>query len=213
MTKPLEYALPSGPDVFSFDRLLRDARDGSNEALGRLLETCRPYLLKLANEDLPKDLHAKTAPSDVVQETFFHADRAFADFRGQSKLELLGWLKRILNNEIKAQGRAFFDTDKRQLGREVEPAGDKKHLLLEQLAESGLSPRGELIGRELRDYLQATLAQLEEDHRQAIQLRVYEQLPYEEIGRRLNRTDAAARKLFERALESMRRLMVADDES
>lgn len=213
MTKPVEHALPSGPDLFSFDQVLRDARDGSNEALGRLLETCRPYLLKLANEDLPKGLHAKTAPSDLVQETFFRADKAFAKFRGQSNLELLGWLKQILHNEINAQSRAFFDTDKRQLGREVEPGGDKKQLLLEQLAESGLSPRGELLGRELRVDLQATIARLEEDHRQVIQLRVYEQLAYEEIGRRLNRTDAAARKLFERALESMRRLMVPDNES
>src|SRR5258708_40255212 len=107
--------MPATRDLLSFDRLLLEARDGSSEALGSLLDTCRPYLLKLANEDLPRAVHAKTAPSDVVQETFFRADRAFAEFRGRSKPELLGWLRTILTNEIAAQRRAFLDTDKRQV--------------------------------------------------------------------------------------------------
>jgi RNA polymerase sigma-70 factor (ECF subfamily) len=50
------------------------ARKGSREALGRLLETCRPYLLLVANNELDRDLQAKAGASDLVQETFIEPD-------------------------------------------------------------------------------------------------------------------------------------------
>jgi RNA polymerase sigma-70 factor (ECF subfamily) len=52
---------------------LAEARQGSREALGRLLEGCRHYLLLMANQDTGPDLRAKVAPSDLVQETFLEA--------------------------------------------------------------------------------------------------------------------------------------------
>ena len=51
------------------------ARGGSREALGEALESCRAYLLLVANRELDDDLQAKGAPSDLVQETFLEAQR------------------------------------------------------------------------------------------------------------------------------------------
>src|SRR5438445_4152014 len=53
-----------------FDRWLSAARDGSRDALGRVLEACRRYLLFVARHELNEDLQAKGGASDLVQETF-----------------------------------------------------------------------------------------------------------------------------------------------
>ena len=58
-----------------------DARQGSLDALGRLLESCRNYLLLLANQQLREDLQAKAGGSDLVQDTFLEAQRDFRAFR------------------------------------------------------------------------------------------------------------------------------------
>ena len=206
----MEAALSGGLDQYSFDQLLEAARAGSKEALGKLFECCRPYLLKLANDDLPHSLRNKTAPSDVVQDTFFLAGRAFADFRGRSDVEFLYWLKRILANAVGEQRRRF-ETDRRDHARDVESEGENNRRLLDLLAESGASPGAAVIARELRDKLHEALHKLSSDQHQVVQLRVYEQLSYQEIATRLNRSEDASRKLFERALDNLRQLMISDN--
>ncbi len=61
---------------------IAEARGGSREALNRLLEVFRPYLLLAANQDLDPVLQGRVAPSDVVQETLLEAARDFPIFRG-----------------------------------------------------------------------------------------------------------------------------------
>jgi RNA polymerase sigma-70 factor (ECF subfamily) len=208
----VDRSFSNGSAEFQFDRLLKAARDGSREALGALLQGWQPMLLKIANEDLNRNLQVKTSPSDVVQETFVQANAAFADFRGNCEAELLGWLKRILSNKIAEQDR-HFDTDKRQLAREARPTGDSKLQLLDFLAESGNSPRADVIARELRHDLLLALEKLAEDQRKVVQLRVYEQLSYPEIAVLMGRSEDACRKLFERALANLRNWMVSNDDT
>ena len=66
---------------------LAAARAGSAEALGRLFQQFRPYLLAIAAAELDADLTAKVAPSDLVQETFLEGQRDFAAFRGDQPEE------------------------------------------------------------------------------------------------------------------------------
>ncbi len=70
------------------DRQLADARAGSREALGGLLEGCRRYLLAIAERQLDPELKSKGGASDLVQETFLEAQRDFARFQGTSPEEL-----------------------------------------------------------------------------------------------------------------------------
>src|SRR5262249_21485567 len=76
------------------------ARQGSREALGRLLEACRDYLLLVANKELDPQLQPKGGASDLVQQTFLEAQRDFARFAGNSEEELLAWLRRLLLNNL-----------------------------------------------------------------------------------------------------------------
>jgi RNA polymerase sigma-70 factor, ECF subfamily len=77
-------------------QLIMEARLGSQPSLGRMLESCRQYLLLVANQELRPELQGKVGASDLVQESFLEAQRDFAGFEGQTEAELLAWLRRIL---------------------------------------------------------------------------------------------------------------------
>jgi RNA polymerase sigma-70 factor, ECF subfamily len=180
------------------------ARAGSREALGKLLEAARQYLLSIARQEFDPDLRAKNSPSDVVQETFVEAQRAFGQFQGDTEGELLAWLRQLLLHRVGKLRRRYRDTQKRQLAREVALGGeDSGGGLADILAAGTLSPSGQAMENEQDQALQAALGRLPEDYRRVITLRYEEQLPFEEIGRLLERSPEAARKLWARAVERL----------
>ena len=67
----------------------------------------------------PAGLHGKVAASDLVQETLLEAGRDFAHFGGHTRHELLGWLRRILLNNLADANRRYLYAEKREAGREV----------------------------------------------------------------------------------------------
>ena len=71
------------------------------------------------------------------------------------------------------------------------------------LAANTLSPSGQAVEHEQDQALQAALERLPEDYRRVITLRYEQQLPFEEIGRLLQRSPDAARKLWARAVERL----------
>src|SRR5688500_7722874 len=95
------------------------AKNGSNSALGRALESCRNYLLLVAEREIGGDLRSKGGASDLVQETFVDAQKGFAQFRGQSEEELLAWLRQILVYNVTNFSRRYRETESRRVDREV----------------------------------------------------------------------------------------------
>src|SRR4051812_5331281 len=90
--------------------LLAQARSGTPEALGRLLERYRNYLSILARVQIGRRLQRKVDEADLVQETFLEAHRAFERFRGTSEGELVQWLRQILAARIVMLVRHYFGT-------------------------------------------------------------------------------------------------------
>lgn len=183
---------------------LQDARSGSLEALGQLLESSRVYLLAVASRELPAPLLAKVDAADVVQETFIEATRDFADFHGETPQELLGWLRGILRHNLADISR-HFRMGCRSLSQEVR--------LLDQLANFLVagSFRGEarniceqLIAQEKGRALEAAVQRLPPAYRKVLQLRYGERCSFSEIGNRLQRSPEAVRKMMCRALERLR---------
>ena len=182
-------------------RWLPAARAGSREALGQLLEACRAYLLLIAQRELDPDLRAKGGASDLVQETFLEAQRDFRQFRGDSEAELLGWLRQMLLNNLAGFTRRYRETAKRRVACEV--ALEAAHPPGAGPAAGADAPGEQAIAREQREEVRRALGRLPEHYRQVLLLRYEEELPFEEIGRRLGRSANAARKLWARALEQM----------
>jgi len=180
------------------------ARAGSREALGNLLEAARQYLLSIARQEFDPDLRAKNSPSDVVQETFVEAQRDFGQFRGDTEAELLAWLRQLLLHRVGKLRRRYRDTQKRRLAREVALGGDdSSDGTALGLAADVPSPSGQAMAHEQDEALQEALGRLPEEYRRVITLRHEEQLPFEEIGRLLQRSPDAARKLWARAVERL----------
>src|SRR5262249_28239413 len=98
---------------------LKSARSGSTNGLGQVLESCRQYLLLVANKELDPDLRAKVGPSDVVQDSILEAQRDFGRFHGTTEADVLAWLRRILLNNIANVRQHYRATQKRELSREV----------------------------------------------------------------------------------------------
>jgi RNA polymerase sigma-70 factor (ECF subfamily) len=183
------------------ERRLAAARAGSSEALGELLEGCRPYLLLVANEELESDLHAKAGDSDLVQDTFLEALRDFPRFQGGTEREFLAWLRRLLLNNLANLRRHYRATEQRQLDREVSlEALDALKGLLQAEAST---PSAHAIRHEEADALQQALQRLPDHYRQVILWRHREQRSFEEIGRLLERSADAARMLWWRAFERL----------
>jgi RNA polymerase sigma-70 factor (ECF subfamily) len=189
-------------------RWLPAARAGSAEALGRALETYRPYLLGVAQRELAPGLRSKGGASDLVQETFLEAQRDFAGFHGASEEELRAWLRRLLLNNLANFARRYRDTDKRDVGREVPlqpgsasgPPGDA-------LPADVPSPSAEAVEHEQAAALRRALERLPEDYRQVLRWRYEEQRSFGEIAALLQKTPNAARKLWARALERLQKEM------
>jgi RNA polymerase sigma-70 factor (ECF subfamily) len=191
----------------SLTRLLTEARAGSREALGQLLETYRRYLLMVARRKLNADLRSKAGASDIVQQTFLEAQRDFGGFRGVTEAELLGWLRQILLNNLASFSRGFRETAKRKPAHEI-----SLEVCAALVSEGGPTdatpaPLDEAITRERIEALRRALAGLPDDYCQVLLLRHQEGLSYEEIGRVLQRTPNATRKLWHRALERLQKEM------
>jgi len=195
------------PYAGQLDQWLADARAGSREALGQVLEACRHYLLVVANQQVPPTLAAKLAPSDLVQETFLKAHREFAQFQGQSEAELLAWLRRILLNSLVSFNRQYQATDKRQLGREVSIGDAELGELENGIVSEAESPSAQAMAREQDQALQRALERVPEQQRQLIRWRNYERLSFEEIGQRTGQSAEAARKAWVRAVKQLREML------
>jgi RNA polymerase sigma-70 factor (ECF subfamily) len=193
-------------DTADFAARLESARLQSSQAVGALLENCRNYLLLVANSSLGPQLRAKIGASDLVQETFFEAVRLFDRFTGNNEQELLRWLSRILDNKVGNAAKRYAGTAKRNLGRERPLGGDDRGGSQRDGAQPAVldPPSADLRANEEAAHLRTATAALSGDYQRVIDLRIVQGLSFEEIGRLMNRTAEASRKLFARAIDQLR---------
>jgi RNA polymerase sigma-70 factor (ECF subfamily) len=189
-------------------RWLPDARAGSKEALGRMLADCQAYLLLIAGRELDPDLRAKGGASDLVQDTLFEAYRDFGGFQGDTEKRLLAWLRQLLLNNLADFRRRYRETDKRYGAREFAPpsTGSSADPGL-QVSNGDSSPSALAIKREQIEALECAIDRLPADYQQVVLCRYQEELSFEEIGRRMNRSANAVEKLWLRAIERLRQVL------
>jgi RNA polymerase sigma-70 factor (ECF subfamily) len=174
------------------DDLLEAARKGEVAAFWELAERYRPYLkavaAKLLGGRLPSD------PSDVVSHALAVAFERLAQFKGPGAAVFLGWLATIVRNEalmsLRRAGRV------RPL-----PAGPGDE---EVLAAGSSGPDRRASRREEAARLLAAVERLPDDYRTVIELRNLKELPFEEVARRMARSNDAVRKLWTRAMTRLR---------
>ncbi|MBI2479919.1 MAG: sigma-70 family RNA polymerase sigma factor [Planctomycetia bacterium] len=190
------------PDDEPADCWLSSARLVSPTKLAKLLGEHRPYLKNIAAAEFPERLQSQLDSSDLVQETLLRAFRKFGQFTGSTDAEFVGWLREILLNQI-------IDAT-RHHGRQVRDVSRNQSLPNAVSCDKTITGSEAVRRGETSERLKAALASLPEHYRTVILLRQEEDLTFEEIGQRMERSADAARMLWSRAILQLGKLMQQD---
>jgi RNA polymerase sigma-70 factor, ECF subfamily len=174
------------------------------DASTQLIESCRRYLLLVANRELDGDLRAKVGPSDLVQDTLLEAQRELGKFQGDDEADMRAWLRRILLHNVANIRVRYRASKKRDVGREISIDGDPHGVAGNRLVSVEPSPSNCVAAQELNDDLARAVSSLPDHYREAIRLRHQENCSFEEMGRRMGRSAEAARKVWARGVEQLR---------
>lgn len=199
------------PSPFSLD--LVSAKAGDREALVRLTETCRPYLLRIANDELDSGLRVKCGASDLVQVALFEGQRAFHQFLGANESDLLAWLRRILRNNLIDEARRYLEGSGRDFRIERSMDAEEGSALRGALQYTQISPLEALVLLEKQQAMETGLERLPAESRRAIEMRHLEEKSFAQIGEALGKSEEAARKIWFRALTRLREELNGDEHS
>jgi RNA polymerase sigma-70 factor (ECF subfamily) len=169
-------------------------------SLGELFEAEGPRLLAFATR---RTFDAEQA-LDVVGECFAVAFERRAKFRGSTRQEAVGWLyaicRTVLHHHFRRLGAERRALTKLGVDRPV--MGEDERRRVEELA--GLA--------DLRAVVAAELEELAPDQRDAVRLRVVEELDYAEVAARLGTTQQTARARVSRGLRALNDAVKAMEE-
>ncbi len=194
-------------------RLVEQARQHDEAAMGALLSTHAQRLLTSVRAELGERLRQRLESQDVMQQVYLDALNNIDKFVDQGHDSFFRWLRRIAVNRFCDVDRKAFKTEKR--GKEVRVGDvgrsvgvDDSLLNLLDHIPAGVSGPVTVADRSDRIKLLAgALNRLSEDHREVLRLRYLEELSVEETAARMNRTDRAIRGLCVRALIRLRELL------
>ncbi|MEZ6057320.1 MAG: sigma-70 family RNA polymerase sigma factor [Planctomycetaceae bacterium] len=184
-------------------RLLDAARQHDAAARGALLEHFRQKLKAQVEQDLGAKILHRIGSSDVVQQTFFAALKAFDDFRGTQIPQFVVWLNQIHQRIMMNTLRFHRDADMRNVDREtVEDAASQPARLT--------TPSQKVIQQEEHAALRSLISELPDLQQQAIYLRYTERLKMTELAARMSVTEVTAKKLIALAVKSLRSRLGGD---
>jgi RNA polymerase sigma-70 factor (ECF subfamily) len=181
--------------------LLREARQGSDQAMNELMREVAPRLLGFIRLCLGSDLRRRVESQDVLQSTLLKAFQRMEQFEGSGTRSLYAWMAAIARNEIRDQ-RDFHGRRRRDAAMVLSLGSG-----LEQLEAKVRSEVSRIQLRERELQLEHALEELKPAQREIIVLRKFEELSFAEIGERLGKSPDACRMLFARAMAALTRSM------
>jgi RNA polymerase sigma factor (sigma-70 family) len=138
---------------------------------------------------------------DLTAETFAQAWRGWSRVREDSQEEMRAWLFTIARRQLGhylRRGQAQR-TAVRQLGIRTPSVHEDDLAAIEAAAGLG----------DVRLGLKVELERVSLEQREALQLRVVEEMPYDEVARRLGVSEQAARARVSRGLRTLQRALAA----
>ena len=190
--------------------LVEKAQAGDVDALNDLFARYYEIMLDMARRRLGARLRTKEDPADLAQTTFREAHRDFKSYNYRGEGSLLAWLIQILQNKIRDRAE-FYSAGKRDLSKERSmegPVGDGGERRFHEPSADDLTVTMQVQQVEDFDLLRKALAELTEDHRQAITLVFFQGLSLREAGKQMEgRSEDAVRMLLRRAEARLRDLL------
>ena len=192
--------------------LLDQAKQGDETAVNQLLARHREAIRRLIDLRLDPAIVQRVDASDVVQEVLLEASRRLQDYLKNPAMPFHLWLRHIAKDHVIDAHRRHHGAQKRGVNREQPLArpGWMERSSLElagQLVDPERTPASAAIQEELQRRLHGALAQLEEDDREILLMRHFEQLPNQDVATSLGLTEAAASMRYLRAIRRLRDLL------
>lgn len=177
--------------------LLAAASRGEQPAIDDLVAQHLPRLHAYVRLRMGRTLRAREGSMDLVQSVCRELVSHQADFEYRDEQQFLGWLFTTALRKVQEKQR-YHDREARDPAREAGDAGDGA-----LAAAHLLTPSREAIGKERLQRVADALAALPDDYREVIGLARIAGLSHKEIAHRMQRSEAATRKLLGRALASL----------
>ena len=197
------------PDPAETRQLLEGVAGDDPGAEGRLWARHREPLRRVIGLRLGRGLGGRVDASDVVQEVMLKARGRLGDYLRNPAMPFHLWLRQIARDHVIDAHRRHRVAASRSVERErslAAPAfADRSSLdLAGQLRDPNLTPAASALRRELERRFRDALDELDEDDREIILLRHFEQLSNGEAARALGLSEPAAGMRHLRALRKLR---------
>lgn len=176
--------------------LLARVRAGDVPAREQLVRRFLPILRRWAHSRLPSHARDLSDTDDLVQVTLTRVLSHVGNFEPRREGAFLAYLRKALLNVLRNEVRRSVVS---------RPGHDS---LSEELVDPGVSVIEQIMGRELLDDYESALAELPEEHKEAIILRIEFGYTHQEIADALGKPTAnAARMTVTRALERLAEIL------
>jgi RNA polymerase sigma-70 factor (ECF subfamily) len=199
---------PNSPDT---EDLLQQARRGAPTAVERLLASHREAVRRMIALRLDPAIAKRVDASDVVQDVLLEASQRLREYLNNASMPFHLWLRHIARDHIIDAHRRHRQAQRRTVDREqsIMPAQAdfSSKELISQLIDHDLTPATAAMRHEMERHFQGALASLEEDDREVILMRHFEQLTNLEVAKALDLSEAAASMRYLRALRRLRAVL------
>jgi RNA polymerase sigma-70 factor (ECF subfamily) len=206
------------PNSNETQELLQHAGEGQSTAVNQLLERHREGLRNMIKSRMDQKLARRVDASDVVQDVMLEASQRLDDYIRDPKLPFGLWLRQMAQDRIIDLHRRHRVAMRRSLDREQQRGPilhDKSSLeLVAQLRDPELTPAAATLRKELHERFVEAINRLEDDDREILLMRHFEQLTNSEAAELLGLSQPAAGMRHLRALRRLREVLgeAADSE-
>lgn len=200
------------PEADKTKELLANAKEGSEEAIGKLLDRHRDALRRMVQMRLDRRIQRRVDVSDIVQDVLFEANRRLSKYLQEPKMPFHLWLRHMARDRIIDAHRRHRASAKRSVDREkplMSPANvDRSTMeIAAQLCDPSITPAAAATMHELARRFAGAIDELEERDREVLLMRHFEHLTNQEVAQALSLTEPAASMRYLRALRRLRALI------
>lgn len=175
----------------SEEKLIKKAKNGSNEAFGKLYDKNIDKIYRFIFLRISK----KSDAEDITQKVFLKAWENMDKYEIRENIPFSSWLYRIAKNSI----IDYYRTEKNHPGIEDVP----EYELGEAPTDHEKKAQDKLKFKEIKE----ALNELTENQQDVIIMKFIEELENEEIAEILNKTEVAVRVTQHRALKKIKKII------
>jgi RNA polymerase sigma-70 factor (ECF subfamily) len=203
---------PTPPET---GKLLDQVRRGERSAIDQLFARHREPVRRMVELRLDRAVAARFDASDIVQEVLLEASRRLEEYLRDAPLPFHLWLRQIARDRLIDAHRRHRRAERRTVDRErsLAPADHSSVEWAAHLIDRELTPATAALRREIESRFQSALDDVDDDTREIILMRHFEQLSNQEVAQALGLSEPAASMRYLRAIRKLRDLLLPGDAS